>query len=223
MQVRSRSSAYTVCAPSARESPDFSGKTSVYNPTYIVNMYISSPRSAPLLILKAFFFTPPSYLYLWVSLSLCVCDSVCVCVLLFLRCSRTWVCRCCPEPPRATTCVYLHTDKRDLERRTPWWGHRWAGNHCMALYTYSPHTKYKTPYCTYNKQHSLFSSVWCQDSIGLTPRICQVWPWIVESTPMTQVLVYVVVVMWSNLHFAFPCRVSLGLKTLFPMSKTQAE
>lgn len=153
---------------------------------------------------------------------------------MLLRCSRTWVCRCYPEPLRATMCVYLLTAKRDLGRHTPWWERRWGGhwNYCMALYIYffqasadlnshiggnstvtnRNHAALQIGICgalcseshliviqfylanvkiTLLYPHFFFFVCCCcrQDSIGLTPRICQVPQWIVKFNTVSTLII----------------------------------
>lgn len=160
---------------------------------------------------------------------------------MFLRCSRIWVCRCSPEPQRATMCVYLLTAKQDLERRTPWWGHRWGG-HWKSLhgivYILTRHILGNaTVTQSVNPHHAALTISKCEhcfllyDSPGLhwldssdlsgTPVDCTIQ--CSEHTDNSTTWVSIVVVVWSKLRFSSTCRVSLGLKTLFLMGKTQAE
>lgn len=108
---------------------------------------------------------PVIYKHLLTVLSLCICDLGYV--YLFLRCSRTWVCRCCLEPLRATMCVCLLTAKRDLARHTPWWVLRWEGIsawHCIHFSGLTSHNGSNETHC-YTGYKTMLHCKWANENI----------------------------------------------------------
>lgn len=64
-----------------------------------------------------------SALFIFLSLSF-VCSLRTSTMHLRCRYTRTLERRCCSMLLKATTCAYLHTDRREQERATPWWDDR---------------------------------------------------------------------------------------------------